>query len=44
MEHPAMPVGPVHHRGGTKSMCLIYLHFSSEFKSLGRVVCTLFYA
>ena len=25
-------------------MCLIYLHFSSEFKSLGRVVCTLFYS
>jgi hypothetical protein len=44
MERPATPVGPVHHRRNAKSKFLIWLHFLCNLNSLGRVVCTLFYA
>jgi len=44
MEEPAVPVGPFHHRRNGEPMCLIWLHFFSTLKSLGRLVCTPFYA
>src|ERR1700691_5516345 len=44
MERPATPVGPIHHRRHGKSKPLIWKHFSCILNSLGRVVCTLFYA
>src|SRR5262249_45824121 len=44
MEEPAMAVGPVHHRGNTESMSLIWLHFYRSIKMLVRLVCTRFYA
>jgi hypothetical protein len=38
------PVGPFHHRRNTEPMSLIWLHFNRSHRSLGRLVCTLFYA
>ena len=37
-------VGPLHHRRNTEPMSLIWLHFNRSHKSLGRLVCTRFYA
>jgi hypothetical protein len=44
MEEPAVPIGPFHHRCNTEPMSLMLLHFYRRFKSLGRLVCTRFYA
>jgi hypothetical protein len=30
MKRPAMPVGPIHHWGNTKSNHLIFIHFSVQ--------------
>ena len=44
MEEPAVPVRPIHHRRDAKPKYLSLQHFFFSLDSLGRVVCTHFYA